>query len=96
VRSRLRLALLVLGPLALALLLWGWWRGVESARASQRELAELQARMARLESATAELRREVAALQREKEAKARAAREVLDVAAPGEVVVVTPDTGAKP
>jgi cell division protein FtsB len=96
VRPHIRLALLCLAPLILALLLWGGWRGVEAARAGQRELAELQRRKARLVSATAELRREVVALQREKEAKARAAREALDVAAPGEVLVVVSDTGKKP
>jgi cell division protein FtsB len=96
VRTRLRLALLCLAPLVLALLLWAWWRGVDAARAGQRELAELQARKARLESATAELRREVVALQREKEAKGRAAREALDVAGPDEILVVVPEGGKKP
>jgi hypothetical protein len=36
------------------------------------------------------------ALRREKEAKARAAREALDVAAPGEVLVVVCDTSKRP
>ena len=95
-RRRLRLALLSLAPVTFALLLWGGWRGVVAARAGQRELAELQRRKAKLVSATAELRREVTALQREKEARARAAREVLDVAAPGEILVVVSDPSKKP
>jgi len=78
-------------PLSALAVGWAGWSGVRSASESRRELAELQARKARLEGSMSQLKREVAALRREREARARAAREALDVAAPGEVLVVVPE-----
>ncbi len=92
-----RRALLVLTPLLAAGVAWGWWRGSVRVRETQRELAQLEMRRQELEATRRRLSREVEALKHEREAKVRAAREALDVAAPGEVLVVipppTPGTG---
>lgn len=94
-----RRTLLVLGPLLAALVAWGWWRGSVRVRETRRELAQLEAQRQELEAASRGLAREVEALRHEREAKVRAAREALDVAAPGEVLVVlpppTPGTGKR-
>ena len=79
----------VLPPLA-GLIGWGWWIGLVAERETRRELAELQARRQQLERATQALAREVSALKLEPAARERAARETLDVAAPGEVLVILP------
>ena len=89
---RTRLSIAIGAPLLFAAVGWGWWRGVETTRASSREVADLLARKARIEQVNAELRREVTALSREREARARAARNILDAAGPGEVVIVVPAT----
>jgi cell division protein FtsB len=85
-----RRALLVAVPLLTAAVGWGWWRGAERVRETRRELAQLEARREALESERRRLARDVEALRREREAKVRAAREALDVTAPGEVLVVVP------
>jgi cell division protein FtsB len=86
-------------PLLVALVSWGWWQAVIAERETRRELVELRVRRQQLEEANRALAREVEALKREREARARAAREALDVAAPGEVLVIvprpTPTKGAK-
>jgi cell division protein FtsB len=88
---------LLLAPLLAGLVAWGWWAGAVRVRETRRELAQLEAQRLQLEAAQRRLAREVEALRREREAKVRAAREALDVAAPGEVLVVipppTPGTG---
>ncbi len=66
----------------------GTWRGVVLLRESLGELHELEARRDRLAKGNEKLAREVEALEREREAKVHAARETLDVAAPGEVLVL--------
>jgi hypothetical protein len=75
-------------PLLVVLIGWGWWQAVVAERETRRELLELRAHRQQLEEA-----------KREREARARAARETLDVAAPGEVLVIvpqaTPTKGAK-
>jgi len=97
VKLPVRRALLVIAPLLLTLVAWGWWRGSERVRETQRELAQLETHRQELEVSRRRLAREVEALRHEREAKVRAAREALDVAAPGEVLVVipppTPGTG---
>jgi cell division protein FtsB len=59
-------------------------------RETRRELAQLELQRQELDAARRSLAREVEALRHEREAKVRAAREALDVAAPGEVLVVLP------
>jgi len=83
-------------PLLACLVTWGWWRGAVSVRESRRELAELVERRDRLQDANRALAREVEALRREREARARAAREALDVVSPAEVLVVVPPPTAPP
>jgi cell division protein FtsB len=99
VKLTLRRALLVVGPLLVALVGWGWWQGTVRVRETRRELAQLQRRLETLAAERARLAREVESLKQEREARARAAREALDVAAPGEVLVVlppeTPSPGAR-
>jgi cell division protein FtsB len=77
----------------------GWWRAVIVERETQRELEEFRVRRQQLEEANRVLERAIRALKEEREARARAAREALDVAEPGEVIVVvprpTPTKGAK-
>jgi cell division protein FtsB len=73
---------------------WGAWKGVAQARRSREELQTLQARREYLVRANLELRREVGSLQHEKTARERAAREALDVVAPGEVLVIVPEARA--
>ena len=80
----------LLVPLLVALVGWGWWGAVTAERETRRELEELRARRQQLEETNRALERQVAALKQEREARARAAREALDVAAPGEVLVVVP------
>jgi cell division protein FtsB len=86
-------------PLLVLLVGWGWWRAVVAERDTRRELVDLRARRQQLEDANRQLARQVEALEHEREARARAARETLDVAAPDEVLVVlpqpTPTRGAK-
>ena len=84
-----RRALLVVVPLLVAVVGWGWWRGAERVRETRRELARLEARRQVLDGERRRLARDVEALRREREAKVRAAREALDVSAPGEVLVVS-------
>lgn len=79
--------------LALILAFWAW-----NFFGSQRELKQarsqwqaLQARKAELEERVRELRREVHSLKYEKESQARAARQLLGVASPGEMVVIVPN-----
>ena len=78
---------------------WGWWQAVVAERETRRELIELQVHRQQLEEENRALARQVEALKREREARARAAREALDVAAPDEVLVIvpvaTPTKGAK-
>jgi len=83
-------------PLLACLVTWGWWRGVVSVRESRREFAELVERRDQLREANRTLTREVEALRREREARARAAREALDVVSPAEVLVVVPPPTAAP
>lgn len=90
--SRTRLTVAIGAPLLVAAVGWGWWRGVVTTQVSTREVADLLARKARIEQVNAGLRREVTSLRRERETRARAARNILDVAAPGEVVIVVPAT----
>ena len=89
----------LLAPLVVVLIGLGWWRAVIVERETQRELEELRVRRQQLEEANRVLERAIRALKEEREARARAAREALDVAAPGEVIVVvprpTPTKGAK-
>ncbi len=82
--------LLVLAPAAAGLVAWGWWTGVAAVRETRSELHRLLERRSALEDANRELRRQLAGLRHDREARARAAREVLHAAAPGEVVVVLP------
>lgn len=78
---------------------WGWWQAVVAERETRRELLELRVHRQQLEEENRALARQVEALKREREARARAAREALDVAAPDEVLVIvpqaTPTKGAK-
>ena len=89
----------LLAPLAIALVGLGWWKAVVVEWDTRRELDELRIRRSQLEEANRALEREVRALKNEREARARAAREALDVAAPGEVIVIvakpTPTKGAQ-
>ena len=86
-------------PLLVALVGWGWWQAVVAERETRRELLELRVRRQQIEEANRALERQVEALKHEREARARAARETLDVAAPDEVLVIvpkpTPAKGAK-
>jgi cell division protein FtsB len=85
-----RRALLLAVPVLAVAVSWGWWLGAERVRETRKELAELTARRETLDRECRRLAREVEALRREKEARVRAARESLDVLAPGEVMVVLP------
>jgi len=89
----------LVAPLVAAVVALGWWRAVVVERQTRRELEELRVRRTQLEEANRVLERAIRALKNEREARARAAREALDVAAPGEVVVIvpspTPTKGAK-
>lgn len=86
-------------PLLVVLIGWGWWQAVVAERETRRELIELRVHRHQLEEENRALARQVEALKREREARARAAREALDVAAPDEVLVIvpqaTPTKGAK-
>ena len=86
-------------PLLVALVGWGWWQAVIAERETRRELLELRTRRQQLEEVNRALAREVEFLKRESEARKRAARETLDVAAPNEVLIIvpqaTPTKGAK-
>jgi cell division protein FtsB len=85
-----RRALLAVVPLLAGLVSWGWWLGATRVRETRRELAQLEQRRQALDAERRRLAREVESLRREREAKVRAAREALDVAAPGEILVVLP------
>ncbi|MGE5234891.1 MAG: septum formation initiator family protein [Acidobacteriota bacterium] len=87
-----RLALWLGVVLFVSLVVFGWWRGSTGVRESRRELASLLARQQQLADANRDLARQVKALRGEREARARAARESLDVAAPDETVVIVPPT----
>jgi cell division protein FtsB len=97
VRVTPRRALLVVVPLLVAAVGWGWLRGAERVRETRRELAQLEARRQALDGERRRLARDVEALRHEREAKVRAAREALDVSAPDEMLLVlpqpTPGTG---
>ncbi len=80
----------LLVPLLVALIGLGWWRAVVAERETRRELADMRSRREQLERANRALEREVGSLKHEPEARARAAREALDAAAPGEVLVIVP------
>jgi cell division protein FtsB len=99
VRLPARRWLWALVPLLVALVGWGWWQAVIAERETRRELLELRTRRQQLEEANRALAREVEFLKRESEARERAARETLDVAAPNEVLIIvpraTPTKGAK-
>jgi len=75
-------------PVLAGIAAWGAWRGVAEARRSRLEARALEARRTSLDDANRLLRREVNALRTELAARQRAARQVLDVVAPGEVLVV--------
>lgn len=98
-RSQVRRWLWVVLPVLVVLVGWGWWQAVVAERETRRELLELRARREQLEEANRQLARQVEALKHEREARALAARETLDVAAPDEVLVVlpqpTPTRGAR-
>jgi cell division protein FtsB len=85
--------------LLVVLIGWGWWQAVVAEQETRRELIELRVHRQQLEEENRALARQVEALKREREARARAAREALDVAAPDEVLVIvpqaTPTKGAK-
>jgi cell division protein FtsB len=85
-----RRAVLVAAPLLAIVVAWGWWSGTVRVHETQRELAQLEARRQELEAASRRLAREVEALRHEREGKVRAAREELDLVAPGETLVVVP------
>ena len=85
---RRRLPLFALPVLLVAA--WGWWSGTASVRSARRELDSLEAHRAALQQTNRDLERQVRALKGEREARERAARETLDAAAPGELVVVLP------
>jgi len=80
---------LTLLPL-LVLAVWGWLAVSATVRDTRRERADLEARRDRLETGNRELAREVASLRQDNGARARAARESLDVVAPDEVLVIVP------
>jgi cell division protein FtsB len=99
VKPSVRRWLALLLPLLALLVGWGWWRAIVAERQTRRELVTLRAQRQQLEETNRELARQIEALKNEREARARAARETLDVAAPDEVLVVlpqpTPTRGAK-
>jgi len=96
VKAAGRRLLWVFLPLLAGLIGLGWWRAVAAERETRRELEELRGRKQRIESAIQALDREVTSLKREREALARAAREALDAAAPGEVLVIVPQPSPTP
>ena len=91
----LRRGLIVALSTTVALLAWVTWRGVVEVRSCSRELEALQARRDTLRTTNTRLKREVEALQKERETRVRVAREALDVAAPGEVLVLVPAADAR-
>jgi cell division protein FtsB len=99
VKPSVRRWLGLLLPLLALLVGWGWSRAIVAERQTRRELVNLRAQRQQLEETNRELARQIEALKNEREARARAARETLDVAAPDEVLVVlpqpTPTRGAK-
>ena len=90
----LRWGLWAVAPCVAGLVVWGAWRGVAQAQRSRDELQVLQARQDLLVRVNQELRREVESLGHERAARERAARESLDVVAPGEVLVIAMDAHA--
>lgn len=89
-RVLLAVAVGVAAPALVGLVAWGWWAGFVALRESRAELEELLVRRAELERVNRQLRRRLEGLQQEREARARAAREVLHAAAPDELIVVLP------
>jgi cell division protein FtsB len=77
-------------PVAAVAIGWGFWSGQQATRRAREELRALEARRAQLEQTNRDLARRVEALQHDREARAHAAREGLDVAAPGETIVILP------
>ncbi len=65
-------------------------------RESLFELKELQERCERLREGNQKLANEVRALEQEREARAHAARSTLEVAAPGEVLILVTGTKVAP
>jgi cell division protein FtsB len=94
VNKLLRWGLWMVAPCVAGLVVWGAWRGVAQAQRSRDELQMLQARRDLLVRVNHELRREVGSLGHERAARERAARETLDVVAPGEVLVIALDAKA--
>jgi cell division protein FtsB len=90
VSKAFRRGLMVAVSVAATVLAWATWRGVVEVRTSSMELEALQARRDTLRTTNIKLKREVEALRNERETRARVAREALDVAAPGEVLVLVP------
>jgi cell division protein FtsB len=90
VKPSVRRWLGLLLPLLALLVGWGWSRAIVAERQTRRELVNLRAQRQQLEETNRELARQIEALKNEREARARAARETLDVAAPDEVLVVLP------
>jgi len=79
-------------PVVAAAVGWGWWSGQRAVRQARAELQVLESRRAELERTNHELARQVEALKHEREARERAARESMDVAAPDETMVILPPT----
>lgn len=79
--------------LALILAFWAWnfFTSQRELKQAKSEWQALKARKAELEERVRQLRREVHSLEYEKESRARAARQLLGVASPGEVVVIVPN-----
>lgn len=92
--------LLAAGLAVVGLTAWGWWSGARNVRETRRVVEELEARRAALEQRNRALAREIEALRREEAARERAARQLLGVASPEEVIVLlptpTPATGPPP
>lgn len=88
-KIRLRLVL-VTGLPILGLSLWGWWSGVKSVQETRTILEQLEKRRSELERRNRTLAREVEALRQEPAARQRAARELIGVASPDEIVVLLP------
>lgn len=89
-------ALLVSALLVVGLSVWGWWTGLARVRETRGTLRELRARYAELERGNRALAREVEALRREPVSRQRAARELIGVASPEEVVVLLPTPSVTP
>lgn len=77
--------------LILAFWAWNFFRSQRELQQARSDWQALQARKAELEEQVRQLRREVHSLKYEKESQARAARQLLGVASPEEVVVIVPN-----